>query len=65
MSPTTDQLAYAVMQDDTVLCGDCIAETCDDRQPTEATLVYAWLAPDSGHTCSCCGAHSELTDGER
>ena len=58
MSPTTGQLAYAVMQDDTVLCADCLAEVCDDRQPAEATLVHAWLSADDGHTCSCCGASS-------
>jgi hypothetical protein len=65
MSPTIDQLAYAVMQDDMVLCGDCVTEVCDDRQPSEATLVHAWLAPDTAHTCSCCGASSEPIADER
>jgi hypothetical protein len=60
MSPTTDQPAYAVMQDDTVLCADCITQVCDDRQPADATLVHAWLSPDHGQTCSWCGASSEL-----
>jgi hypothetical protein len=61
MSPTTDQLAYAVMQDDMVLCADCVTEVCDDRQPTAATTVHAWLAPDPGHTCSWCGSSDAAT----
>jgi hypothetical protein len=52
------------MQDDTVLCGDCVSEVCDHRQSTEATLVHAWLAPDPAHTCRCCGATSQLDDEE-
>jgi hypothetical protein len=59
MSPPTDQLTYAVMQDDTVLCADCVAEICDDRQPSAATMVHAWLASQPGDSCSCCGADSE------
>ena len=37
MSPTTDHLAYAVTQDDTVLCADCVTHICDDRQPSEVS----------------------------
>jgi hypothetical protein len=66
MSPTTDQLAhFAVMQNETVLCGDCVSEVCDDRQPTDATLVHAWLTPEPAHTCSCCGASSEPIGDQR
>jgi hypothetical protein len=65
MSPTPDELAYAVMQDSTILCGDCIPEVCDDCQPTEATLVHAWLFPDLAHTCNCCGASTEPIADER
>ena len=61
MSNTTDQLAYAVMQDDTVLCADCVAEVCDDRQPSEAKTVHAWLTPGHAHTCSWCGANDPAT----
>ena len=53
MSPTNDQLAYAVTQDDTVLCADCVTEVCDDRRPSEATTVHAWLAAGCGHTAPC------------
>ena len=65
MSPTTDHLAYAVTEDDTVLCADCVTDICDDRQPSEATIVHAWLTPDPGHICSNCGATSEPTFGEQ
>jgi len=65
MSPTTDHLAYAVTQDDTVLCADCVTDICDDRQPSEATIVHAWLTPDPGHTCSSCSATSEPAFGEQ
>jgi hypothetical protein len=61
MSPTDDELVYAVMQDDTVLCADCVSEVCDDRQPSAATTLHAWLAPDLGHVCSWCGASDAAT----
>ncbi len=50
--------AFAVMEDDTILCADCVYETCDDgRQPaTAATTVHAWLADRADEACRCCGA---------
>jgi hypothetical protein len=46
----------AVMQDDTVLCADCVHEYQTEGLPeTPATLVYAWLADPAGETCRCCG----------
>jgi hypothetical protein len=66
MSPATDQLAYAVMEDDTVLCADCLPEACDQRQPASAaTTVHAWLAPGHDHSCSWCGINAEITTDER
>jgi hypothetical protein len=48
---------FAVMEDDTVLCADCVHELCDDREPpTAATFVHAWLADPAGQACRCCGA---------
>jgi hypothetical protein len=61
MSPTDDQLAYAVMQDDTVLCADCVSEVCDDLQPSAATTLHAWPAPGHEHCCSWCGASDAAT----
>jgi hypothetical protein len=53
--------ALAVMEDDTVLCSDCLDEfraeqVCDST----ATAVHAWLADPVGQACRCCG----VTDQE-
>jgi hypothetical protein len=61
MSPTDDPLVYAVMQDDAVLCADCVTGVCDDRQPSAATTLHAWLAADPSHICSWCGASVAAT----
>jgi hypothetical protein len=47
----------AVMDDDTVLCTECVDElhaegVCD----TATTMVRAWLADPAGQACACCGA---------
>jgi len=48
--------AFAVMEDDTILCADCVHEI-DDREPvTAGTFVYAWLAAGSGQSCRWCAA---------
>jgi hypothetical protein len=58
--------AFAVMEDDTILCPDCAHETCDERLPaTVGTLVHAWLSVGSGQSCSCCGATDELDEPVR
>jgi len=45
------------MQDDTVLCADCVDELCDERGPeTAATMIYAWLPEGNDAACRCCGA---------
>jgi hypothetical protein len=57
--------ALAVMEDDTVLCTDCVDElraeqACDSL----ATAVHAWLADPVGQACRCCGAtDSETSSG--
>jgi hypothetical protein len=52
----------AVMQDDTVLCADCLHEyQAEGVAETAATIVHAWLADLAGHACGCCGASE---DGE-
>jgi hypothetical protein len=49
--------ALAVMQDDTVLCTDCLQEyRHEGLAETAATIVYAWLADPAGETCQACGA---------
>ena len=47
----------AVMEDDTVLCADCVHEQrAEGLSETAATIVHAWLADPSGEACECCGA---------
>jgi hypothetical protein len=47
----------AVMQDDTVLCADCLHEHQAEGMPeTASTIVHAWLADPAGDRCRCCGA---------
>ena len=51
----------AVMEDDTVLCADCVDELQHENVcETGTTIVHAWLASPAGEACRCCGA----TDGE-
>jgi hypothetical protein len=54
------EIALAVMEDDTVLCADCVHEYQAEGLPeTAATIVHAWLASPGGETCRCCGATHE------
>ncbi|MEA2233878.1 MAG: hypothetical protein QOD83_3694 [Solirubrobacteraceae bacterium] len=47
----------ALMEDDTVLCADCLHDYQDERLPeTAATMVHAWLAGPVDEACRCCGA---------
>jgi hypothetical protein len=51
----------AVMEDDTVLCADCVHDYQSEGLPaTLATIVHAWLAGPANEPCRCCGA----TDSE-
>jgi hypothetical protein len=53
----------AVMEDDTVLCADCVHEhQAEGLAETGASLVHAWLADPAGETCQACGATSEGED---
>jgi hypothetical protein len=51
--------ALAVMEDDTVLCADCVYER--QAEGLVETMVHAWLADPAGEACSWCGA---VDDGE-
>jgi hypothetical protein len=47
----------AVMEDDTVLCTDCLDELhAEQALETAATIVHAWLADPAGQACRCCGS---------
>jgi hypothetical protein len=50
----------ALMEDDTVLCPDCLHEyQCEGLYATAATLVHAWLAGPGDEACRCCGATAD------
>jgi hypothetical protein len=50
----------AVMEDDTVLCTDCLHEHQADGMPeTEASIVHAWLADPAGEVCCSCGVSDD------
>jgi hypothetical protein len=52
-----DDPCLAVMEDDTVLCTDCLDELrAEQACDTTATAVHAWLADPAGQACRCCGA---------
>ena len=56
MTGLTD-VRLAVMEDDTVLCADCIDELQRESvYETAATIVHAWLASPAGEACRCCDA---------
>jgi hypothetical protein len=56
--------ALAVMEDDTVLCSDCVDELrAEQIVETAGTMVYAWLADPAGQACRCCGATTESEVG--
>lgn len=50
----------AVMEDDTVLCADCVNELhAEGVCETATTIVHAWLVDGAGQACQCCGATDE------
>jgi hypothetical protein len=52
-----DDRCLAVMEDDTVLCSDCLDELHTEQAvDTAATIVHAWLAEPACQACRCCGA---------
>jgi hypothetical protein len=58
---TREHGGLAVMEDDTVLCADCLDELqAEEVCETAVTMVHAWLADPAGQACRCCGA----TDAE-
>ena len=48
---------FAVMQDDTVLCAECVDELrAEGLAECAVTIVHAWLTDPAGQVCGCCGA---------
>ncbi|MGH9273976.1 MAG: hypothetical protein ACRDZU_04945 [Acidimicrobiales bacterium] len=63
--PDDDGGRFAVMEDDTVLCGECVAEICDRQPATAGTLVHAWITPEAGTSCRWCGTTAQLDDDDK
>ena len=57
---------WAVMQDDTVLCADCVDEIAvhGGRQQRADEVVHAWIACSPGVCCRWCGASAALADDD-
>lgn len=54
------EIRMAVMEDDTVLCSDCVDELQHENAcEAGATIVHAWLASPTGEGCRCCGVSDE------
>jgi hypothetical protein len=49
-------VASAVMEDESVLCADCVHEATAGGVPESAeTIVHAWIEPGPGVRCGWCG----------
>jgi hypothetical protein len=58
--------AFAVMEDDSVLCADCVQEVCRERDAGRAeAIVHAWIDPGPGVCCRWCGESAPLEDERR
>jgi len=50
----------AVMEDDTVLCADCLHEhQAEQLAEAAAVIVRAWLGDPIGEACCWCGASDD------
>jgi hypothetical protein len=59
----TVTLTLAVMEDDTVLCTECVHEQqAEGLAAAGAAIVHAWLADPAGETCQGCGNDDRETD---
>jgi hypothetical protein len=64
--PQTDgEVRFAAMEDDTVLCVDCVEEI-RQHDPVQAqraeAVVHAWIDPGPGVCCRWCGATATLDE---
>jgi hypothetical protein len=57
---------FAVMEDESVLCAECVHEAGRSGEPeSAATIVHAWIAAGPGVCCGWCGEDAQLDDAER
>jgi hypothetical protein len=48
------------MEDDAVLCAECVAEAARDLPPSAGSIVHAWIDACPGVCCGWCGAAVQL-----
>src|SRR4051812_47488035 len=66
VQPREPARAFAVMEDDSVLCADCVQEVCRELDAARAeAIVHAWIDPGPGVCCRWCGASARLEDEGR
>jgi hypothetical protein len=57
---------FAVMEDESVLCAECVHEVGRSGEPeSAATSVHAWIAAGAGVCCAWCGESPQLDDADR
>jgi hypothetical protein len=63
VEPERPVRSFAVMEDDSVLCADCVQEICREPGPDRAeAMVHAWIEPSPGVSCRWCEASVDLDD---
>ena len=65
LKPPDDGQRFAVMEDDSVLCADCVEEVQRGLDSERAeVIVHAWIDPLPGTACRWCGLTANLDHGE-
>jgi hypothetical protein len=63
VEPERPVRSFAVMEDDSVLCADCVQEVCREPGPDRAeAIVHAWIEPGPGVCCRWCSVSAQLDD---
>jgi hypothetical protein len=57
--------SFAVMEDDSVLCADCVHEISDLEATRAEMTVHAWIDAGPAVCCAWCGTSEYADDGGR
>jgi hypothetical protein len=61
--PDDGDWRFAVMEDDSVLCADCVVEVQRELPAERAeVIVHAWIEPEPGVSCRWCATTVHLDD---
>jgi hypothetical protein len=62
-APDGPQGSFAVMEDDSVLCADCVQEVSRELAPDRPeAIVHAWIQPGPGVCCRWCSDSAHIDD---